>query len=494
MITLLLSTCIFLWLFHELYWKRRNLPPGPIPLPFFGNVLSLSAEKPGYEAFRNWTKQYGDVFTFWLGSKPFIIISSYSKLKDTFIRDGETYMNKVQLNFQEFIRDGNYGVAETNGEVWSTHRRFALTTLRDFGLGKDLMQEKILIEVEDIFQKFHKNIDREQEINPVLNNAVANMINQLIFGYRFEKENLGELKKLSELMEYQEKFFTRFRTNFQIFVPQLAWFLPGKTLEEGIIPWKTDFFNFFDKQIENHRQKINFDSDENQDYAEAYLKEQKKREANGDREMFSTKQLSNMCLDLWFGGLSTTNITLTWTISYVLHNPEVQKKLHEELDRVIGSERLVTTSDKNGLPYMNAVINESQRCVNLVPVNLFHCTSRDTVLNGYSIDKGTGVIAQISTVMLDEKIFPEPYTFNPNRFIDENGTMKKIDELVPFSVGKRQCIGEGLARMELFLLISNLFNRYQVSSSSAGLPSLDKSKDIGVVPRKIRAKLSRRYS
>ena len=142
-------------------------------------------------------------------------------------------MNKVQLNFQEFIRDGNYGVAETNGEVWSTHRRFALTTLRDFGLGKDLMQEKILIEVEDIFQKFHKNIDREQEINSVLNNAVANIINQLIFGYRFEKENLGELKKLSELMEYQEKFFTRFRTNFQIFVPQLAWFLPGKTLEEG---------------------------------------------------------------------------------------------------------------------------------------------------------------------------------------------------------------------------------------------------------------------
>ncbi|EFO94804.1 CRE-CYP-33C12 protein [Caenorhabditis remanei] len=145
---------------------------------------------------------------------------------------------------------------------------------------------------------------------------------------------------------------------------------------------------------------------------------------------------------------------------------------------------------------MNAVINESQRCVNLVPVNLFHCSSRDTVLNGYSIEKGTGVIAQISTVMLDEKIFPEPYTFNPNRFIDENGKLKKIEELIPFSVGKRQCIGEGLARMELFLIISNLFNRYQVfvSPSSAGLPSLEKSNDIGVVPRKIRAKLSRRYS
>ncbi|CAL2043275.1 unnamed protein product [Caenorhabditis brenneri] len=494
MIILLFSSISCIWLFHELYWKRRSLPPGPVPLPFFGNVLSLSAEKPGYEAFRKWTKKYGDVFTFWLGSKPFVIISSYSRLKESFIRDGETYMNKVQLNFQHFLRDGNFGVAETNGEVWSTHRRFALSTLRDFGVGKDLMQEKILIEVKEIFEKFDAHLDQEQHIDQVFNNAVANMINQLIFGYRFEDEKLEELQKLSELMTYQENFFTRFKTNFQIFVPELARFLPGKTLEDGLRQWKFDFFEFFNKQIENHRQNIDFDSEDSQDYAEAYLKEQKKREAEGDLETFSTKQLANMCLDLWFGGLSTTNITLTWAISYILHHPEVQRKIHEELDQVISSDRLVTTADKSELPYMNAVINESQRCVNLVPVNLFHCTSRDTVINGYSIKEGTGVIAQISTVMLDEKVFPEPYKFNPDRFIDKNGKLKKVEELVPFSVGKRQCLGEGLARMELFLFISNFFNRYKISESSTeGLPSLDKSKDFGVIPRKFKAVLARRF-
>ncbi|PIC24499.1 hypothetical protein B9Z55_017819 [Caenorhabditis nigoni] len=493
MIFLLLTTISGLWLFHELYWKRRTLPPGPTPLPLFGNILALSAEKPGYEAFRKWTKEYGDVFTFWMGTKPYIIISSYSRLKETFIRDGETYMNKVQLNFQEFIRDGHYGVAETNGEFWSTHRRFALSTLRNFGMGRDLIQEKILVEVEDMFKKLDMDIEKEQEINPVFNNAVANMINQLIFGYRFEKEKLKELEKLTELMEYQEKFFTTFRTNFQIFVPQLAWLIPGKTLEEGLQDWKTDFFDFFDKQIKVHREKIDLDSDESQDYAEAYIKEQRRRIRDGDKETFSDKQLSNMCMDLWFAGLSTTNITLTWTISYVLHNPEVQKKLHEELDRVIGSDRLISTSDKPDLPYMNAVINESQRCVNLVPVNLFHCTSRDNVLNGYHIPKNTGVIAQISTVMLDEEVFPDPYEFNPDRFIDENGKLKKVEELCPFSVGKRQCLGEGLARMELFLLVANFVNRYEIQPSVDGLPSLEKSKNVTVIPRKVVAKLIRRY-
>lgn len=185
-----------------------------------------------------------------------------------------------------------------------------------------------------------------------------------------------------------------------------------------------------------------------------------------------------MCFDLWFAGLTTTNTTINWTISYVLNHPEVQDKMQEELDKVVGSDRLVTISDKSSLPYMNAVINESQRCVNLLPCNLFHATTRDTVINGNIIPKGTGVIAQISTVMLDEKvllkviffkisyfqIFPDPYKFQPERFIDENGALKKIEQLIPFSVGKRQCLGEGLARMELFLIVANLFNRYFVIS------------------------------
>ncbi|CAP22547.1 Protein CBG01255, partial [Caenorhabditis briggsae] len=266
-----------------------------------------------------------------------------------------------------------------------------------------------------------------------------------------------------------------------------------KTLEEGLVDWKTDFFDFFHKQIKAHREKIDLDSDESQDYAEAYLKEQKRRIKDGDKETFSDKQLSNMCLDLWFAGLSTTSITLTWTITYILHNPDVQKKLHEELDRVVGNNRLISTSDKPELQYMNAVINESHQCVNLVPVNLFHCTSRDTVLNGYQVPKDTGVIAQISTVMLDEEVFPDPYKFNPDRFIDENGKLKKVEVLCPFSVGKRQCLGEGLASMELFLLVANFVNRYKIKPYVHGLPSLDKSKNVTVVPRKVVAKLIRRH-
>ncbi|CAB3398649.1 unnamed protein product [Caenorhabditis bovis] len=125
--------------------------------------------------------------------------------------------------------------------------------------------------------------------------------------------------------------------------------------------------------------------------------------------------------------------------------------------------------------------------------NLLHRTTRDTVIRGFPIKKGTGVIAQISAVMLDENVFLDPFTFNPDRFI-ENGKLKRIDELIPFSIGKRQCLGEGLARMELFLFLANIFNQFKIFPSSQGIPNLDKSADASVKPRVFKAIVKRRHT
>lgn len=111
-----------------------------------------------------------------------------------------------------------------------------------------------------------------------------------------------------------------------------------------------------------------------------------------------------MLFDLWIAGLMTTTMTMTWGLSYYLYNPEVQRKIREELDKVIGNDRLISTADKNDLPYLQAFVTETQRTANIIPLNLIHMTTRDTVIDGFPIQKGTGVIAQISTVMYDEKV------------------------------------------------------------------------------------------
>ncbi|KAI6195078.1 hypothetical protein M3Y96_01192800 [Aphelenchoides besseyi] len=205
----------------------------------------------------------------------------------------------------------------------------------------------------------------------------------------------------------------------------------------------------------------------------AYLLEQNRQEKQNNH-YFTRQQLLNVLFDLWFAGQETTSTTLTWGFAYLVRHPEAQQKLHAELDQVIGSDRLITMSDKNDLPYTNAVINLVFRCSNIVAQNSPRKTTREVEVANCKLPKGT--------------IFPEPRKFNPDRFIDENGKLKRCDELMPFSIGKRQCLGEGIARAELFLFIANLCNVYKfyAGEKEPTLLKLNGGGSIATQPFKIR--------
>ncbi|KAI1706805.1 cytochrome p450 domain-containing protein [Ditylenchus destructor] len=213
-----------------------------------------------------------------------------------------------------------------------------------------------------------------------------------------------------------------------------------------------ELYKFFNGQIEEHRKSIDFETDSTPtDFVEAYLREAHKK----DKEVC---EMNHMLFK------ETTNTTLAWGLAYMISHPEVQEKLHQELDRVVGStDRLVTITDRLNLHYTNAVVAEVQRIANILPQNLPRKTTREVTINGVTIGKDVIVLPQIGNVLFDEKLFPKPLEFNPSRFIDENGCFKKCDELIPFSMGKRQCLGEPLARMELFLFIANIFNSFKMT-------------------------------
>jgi cytochrome P450 len=259
--------------------------------------------------------------------------------------------------------------------------------------------------------------------------------------------------------------------------------------------WETELIieDYCRKQIKSHKKAMKISMKEKttdpQDYVEAYLQEA----ANG-KEDFSEQQLMYMLFDMWVAGQETTANTLIFSILYLLHNPDVQNKLHTELDTVIGSDRRINLADKNLLIYVNAFINEVQRSVNLLPLNLFHKTLKDVKIGNYFIKKNTVIVPQISVVMYDEKIFPEPHKFKPERFIDANGELKKIEELVPFSIGKRQCLGESLARMELYLFVANFYNLYKVTPiDPLNLPSVEKIPGVTIQPKQFSCNFIKRF-
>ncbi|CAI5448979.1 unnamed protein product [Caenorhabditis angaria] len=479
MFLVIFLTFIVVYLFYQFYWKRRCFPPGPLPLPLIGNLYLMNNDvKPGYALWSNLSKIYGPVYTFWMAHMPMIVITDWKLLKQHVIKDGNTFAGRPSFPISVEIRKGSYRVVESFGDRWVQQRRFALHILRDFGLGKNLMEEKIIGEMISMRDQIRARKNEPIDMMYLFDTAVGSIINVFLFGYRYDETNIEEFQILKERMT---KHFKIAAEPIGGIIGMYPWAgkLPFlKKHKQVIVDNWGGLMKMFRKQAEEKMRTIDYDNDEYSDYVEAFLKERKKHEHEPNFGGFEMEQLDSVCFDLWVAGMETTSNTLYWAFLYVMLNPEVREKIYEELDREIGSDRIITTSDKSNLNYINATINESQRMANLLPMNVIHQSTSDTTINGYFIPKGTGIIPQISAVLYDEQIFPNASKFNPDRFL-ENGQLLKIEELCPFSIGKRQCLGEGLARMELFIFFANLFNQFDISLDSSN-PNPSTQKEYGV--------------
>jgi cytochrome P450 len=140
--------------------------------------------------------------------------------------------------------------------------------------------------------------------------------------------------------------------------------------------------------------------------------------------------------DLFAAGMETTSTTLCWIIIYLLHHPQVQDKCYQEIVQAVGTGRQPRIQDKTLLPYLEATVMETQRLANLVPLGIQHSVSRDVVFHGYLIPQNAIIFSLMSSVLHDEKIWPSPNEFRPERFLDKDGKLTRPEEFIPFSLGK----------------------------------------------------------
>ncbi|XP_066430639.1 cytochrome P450 2G1-like isoform X2 [Eleutherodactylus coqui] len=350
------------------------------------------------------------------------------------------------------------GMILGNGERWKQLRRFTLLTLRNFGMGKRSIEERIQEEARFLIEELKSY--KQSSINPtnILGQTASNVICSILFGSRYNYQDVNYLRLLNIFNEVFQ-LMSSTAGQFHDMIPEIMDHVPGPHQKMRIL---------FEKLLEfvTERVKINqetFDPSNPRDFIDCFFikSSQEKEDLTG---AFSARSLPLSLIQIFVAGTETISSTLRHGLLIMLKYPEIEAKLHEEIDRVIGGNRSPSIEDRSKMPYTDAVIHEIQRFSDVLPLNLPHATVRDITFQGYTIPKGTDVYPILYCALHDPDYFATPNKFNPNHFLDENGSFKKEDAFIPFSTGKRVCAGEGLAKMELFLFFTTILQNFKLTT------------------------------
>uniref|UniRef100_A0A8C3TD95 Cytochrome P450 n=1 Tax=Chelydra serpentina TaxID=8475 RepID=A0A8C3TD95_CHESE len=438
LLLLLCLCCILLASAWQSRGQRGQLPPGPTPLPVLGNFLQLDRANVIHTLVK-------------VSSEPPLGQSSPVMMLPDF-----PSTSRKALSFS-IIRLP--GVVFTNGERWKQMRRFCLTVLRNFGMGKRSIEERIQEEAQCLLEELWKT--RGAPFDPIFNvsRAVSNIICSIVFGNRFDYEDETFIT-LNKLIVERFRFAGLPSAQLYNSFPGILKKIPGPHHMGS--KYAKQIISFISERIK--MQQATLDLNAPQNFIDCFLVKMEQEKQNPATE-FSQENLVMATFNLFFAGTETVSTTLRYGFLLLLKHPRVQgKKIHREIDAVIGRDRAPTAEDRGRMPYTDATLHEIQRFSDILPMSLPHTVTRDTRFRGYLIPQGTYVCPLLSTVHFDPEEHQSPEAFAPERFLSENGSFKKQNAFLPFSAGKRVCLGEGLARMELFLFFTTVLQRFALSS------------------------------
>ncbi|CAH2322468.1 steroid 17-alpha-hydroxylase 17,20 lyase [Pelobates cultripes] len=409
-----------------------------------------------------------------MGSHYVVIVNNHQHAKEVLLKKGKTFAGRPRTVTTNILSRNGKDIAFADySPSWKFHRKIVHSAVNMFGEGTIAIEEIISREASSLCQTLISFQSNPLDMAPELTRAVTNVVCALCFNTRY---NRGDTE-FQQMLSYNKGIVDTVAKDSLVDIFPWLQIFPNKDLSllKNSVA-KRD--KLLEKKLKEHEEA--FCSEAIKDLTDALLKAKLSVENNNgniSQDVGLTKDHLLMTVgDIFGAGVETTSTVLKWAVAYLLHYPEVQLKIQEELDAQVGFERYPLISDRGKLHYLEATIAEVLRIRPVSPLLIPHVAMEESSIGEYTIQKDARVVINLWSLHHDPNEWKNPEVFNPDRFLDENGNRiySPCPSYMPFGAGIRVCLGEALAKMEIFLFLSWILQRFTlVVPEGEQLPDLE---------------------
>ncbi|KAL4268978.1 cytochrome P450 family protein [Pleurotus pulmonarius] len=467
--------------------KGNPIPPGPLLRYAF---LRRYPEKP----LHTWAKKYGPLYSVWMGEQLFVVINDPLVARDLLVVHGAIFSGRWSYFMKnQTILAGGAITASPYNDVWRKHRKIAMWLLNPKAVQgyAGIIDYEAHMLVRSLYEASLQGGSSVDPANYAGRYALNNMLT-LAFGTRTVSSSEPLVKEALRLgMEFMQ--LTGPWTNMIDFIKILQW-LPTRSRARAK-KLHNDFISVYGAMITDVKDRIETDKEVEDCLVKTLLQCREEENLTWEDMCFIVTAFTT-------GGVHSTSGIIEWFIALMPSHPHVQVKAAEEMDRVVGQHALPTVDDEMKMPYCRAIIKEVLRIHAPFWMGTPHCSVEDFVYQGYFIPKNTVMVLNVYTLHHDERRYPDAWTFDPDRYINDNLSASESAKLPnvlerdhwAFGAGRRICPGMDIAERELWMALSRLLWSFRFSEDPRNPISLDEYEGLsGRTPLPYKVKIECRH-
>ncbi|KAI1792350.1 cytochrome P450 [Ganoderma leucocontextum] len=451
-VAILLVLVVGLW-YTVLNRRRLPLPPGPMRLPVLGNIFNMPSAIPSGEKYYELTKKYGDVVYISVPGNRLVILGSYDAASELLDKRSSNYSDRPQPVMTDLLGAGWALIFNRYGDLWRRRRR-------DF---HHFFGSQSIAQYQHVQEDAARLLLRLLTHNPEAfwdhtRFVFGSTILRIVYGIKPANPRDEYVSLAEASVKILDKAYTPGKYLVEVFpflkyVPQ---WMPGAQFKRDVAAWKVTIADTRNKLFDAALQFMRRGN--SQPCIVSTMVEQS--HAKGEWSPDSDEHARDVSGIAYLGGVDTLVASFQTFLLAMAMYPAVQRKAQAELDAVVGEDRLPRLSDRDSLPYINALYNEVLRWKVVGQLAFPHQSLEDDEYNGYLIPKGTVLLANVWAISRDPKQYPDPDRFMPERFLKDGKLNPDVrnPRAFAFGFGRRSCAGKHFAEPSLFIAMASVLH------------------------------------